>query len=137
MDCASGETAARRAIIDKEAKSALLEDLANFPFPDVCDEWKAIDVGDAFRSPLRSDVPVLFISGTLDARTPVSNAEEYLTGFTNGTHMIIEGAVHSDPLFLSSPKIKDGMMEFLRGQPVTVMKISIGPMKFAPLTPSK
>jgi len=25
------------------------------------------------------------------------------------------------------------MMEFLRGQPVTVTKISAGPMKFAPL----
>ena len=133
MDCASGETVARRALIEKQAKVSLLEDLANFPFPDVCQEWKAPDLGDAFRSPLRSDVPVLFISGTLDARTPVSNAEEYLTGFTNATHMIVEGAVHSDPLFLSSPKIKEGMMEFLRGQPVTVTKISIGPMKFAPL----
>ena len=133
MDCASGETAVRRALIEKEARTALLGDFANFPFPDVCKEWKAPDLGDSFRSPLKSDVPVLFISGTLDARTPVSNAEEYLTGFANGTHMIIEGAVHSDPLFLSSPKIKDGMMEFLRGQPVTVTKISIGPMKFAPL----
>ncbi len=133
MDCASGETAARRALIDKEAKTALLADFANFPFPDVCQEWKAPDLGDTFRSSLRSDVPVLFISGTLDARTPVSNAEEYLTGFANGTHMIIEGAVHSDPLFLSSPKIKDGMMEFLRGEPVKETKISIGPMKFAPL----
>ena len=133
MDCASGETAARRAVIDKEAKATLLEDLANFPFPDVCQEWKAPDLGDAFRAPLRSDVPVLFISGTLDARTPVSNAEEYRTGFTNSTHIIIDGAVHSDPLFLSSPKIKDGMMEFLRGDAVTVTKISAGPMKFAPL----
>ena len=115
----------------------MLEDLFNFPFPDLCDEWKAPDLGDAFRSPLKSDVPVLFISGTLDARTPVSNAEEYLTGFKNGTHMIIDGAVHSDPLFLSSPKIKDGMMEFLRGQPVTMTKISIGPMKFAPLMAGK
>ena len=97
MDCASGETPARRVLIDKEAKTALLADFANFPFPDVCQEWKAPDLGDTFRSPLRSEVPVLFISGTLDARTPVSNAEEYLTGFTNGTHMIIEGAVHSDP----------------------------------------
>ena len=60
----------------------------------------------------------------------MSNAEEYRTGFTNSTHMIIEGAVHSDPLFLSSPKIKDGMMEFLRGQPVTVTKITAAPMKF-------
>lgn len=132
-DCASGQTAARRERIQREAKGMLLEDLFNFPFPDICDEWKAPDLGDAFRSPLRSDVPVLFISGTLDARTPVSNADEYLTGFTNGTHMIVDGAVHSDPLFLSSAKIKDGMMEFLRGQPVTVTKIAIGPIKFAPL----
>ena len=132
-DCASGQTAARRERIQTEAKGTLLEDLFNFPFPDICQEWKAPDLGDAFRSPLRSDVPVLFISGTLDARTPVNNAEEYLTGFKNGTHMIIEGAVHSDPLFLSSPKIKDGMMEFLRGQAVTVTKIQAPPMKFAPL----
>jgi pimeloyl-ACP methyl ester carboxylesterase len=130
MDCASGQTAARRERIEREAKGTLLEDIFNFPFPSVCEEWKAPDLGDEFRSPLRSDVPVLFISGTLDARTPVSNAEEYRTGFTNSTHMIIEGAVHSDPLFLSSPKIKEGMMEFLRGQPVTTTKIAAPPMKF-------
>ena len=130
MDCASGQTAARRALIEKEAKITLLEDIANFPYPAVCEAWQAPDLGDAFRAPLQSDIPVLFISGTLDARTPVSNAEEYRKGFTNSTHMIIEGAVHSDPLFLSSPKIKDGMMEFLRGQPVRETKISIGPMKF-------
>lgn len=130
MDCASGQTAARRERIEREAKGTLLEDIFNFPFPDICDEWKAPDLSDAFRAPLRSDVPVLFISGTLDARTPVSNAEEYRAGFSNSTHMIIEGAVHSDPLFLSSPKIKEGMMEFLRGQPVTVTKITAPPMKF-------
>ncbi len=135
MDCASGQTAARRERIAKEAKDTLLGDISNFPFPEVCEEWKAPDLGDAFRAPLRSDVPVLFISGTLDARTPVSNAEEYRTGFPNSTHMIIDGAVHSDPLFLSSPKIKEGMMEFLRGQPVTVTKISGEPMKFVPLSP--
>ena len=133
MDCASGWTNARRARIEREAKGTLLADMSNLPFPDVCQEWKAPDLGDVFRAPLRSDVPVLFISGTLDARTPVSNAEEYRTGFPNSTHMIIDGAVHSDPLFLSSPKIKEGMMEFLLGQPVTTTKISLPPMKFAPL----
>ncbi len=130
MDCASGQTAARREQITREAKGTLLEDFSNFPFPDVCEEWKAPDLGDAFRSPLRSDIPVLFISGTLDARTPVSNAEEYRKGFSNSTHIIIEDAVHSDPLFLSSPMIKKGMMEFLRGQPVTNTKITAAPMKF-------
>lgn len=130
MDCASGQTAARRERIATEAKGTLLEDVFNFPFPDICTEWNAPDLGDDFRAPLRSDVPVLFISGTLDARTPVSNAEEYRKGFSNSTHIIIEGAVHSDPLFLSSPKIKEGMMEFLRGQPVTNTQIQAAPMKF-------
>ena len=130
MDCASGQTTARRQRIAREAKDTLLGDLFNFPFPDVCEAWKAPDLGDTFRAPLRSDVPVLFISGTLDARTPISNAEEYRVGFPNSTHIIIEGAVHSDPLFLSSPKIKEGMMEFLRGQPVTATKITGAPLKF-------
>lgn len=133
MDCASGQTAARREQIAREAKGTLLEDLFNFPFPGVCEEWNAPDLGDEFRSPLKSNVPVLFISGTLDARTPVSNAEEYRKGFTNSTHLIIDGAVHSDPLFLSSPQIKDGMMEFLRGQTVTVTGTAAPPIKFAPL----
>ncbi|MCA1576309.1 MAG: alpha/beta hydrolase [Acidobacteria bacterium] len=133
MDCASGQTAARRERIAREARATLLEDISNFPFPDICEEWKAPDLGDQFRSPVTSNIPVLFISGTLDARTPVSNAEEYRTGFANSTHMIIEGAVHSDPLFLASPKIKDGMLEFFNGKPVTTTRI-VGPtMKFAPL----
>ena len=133
MDCASGQTAARREQIQREAKGTLLEDLFNFPFPEICEEWKAPDLGDVFRSPVVSDVPVLFISGTLDARTPISNAEEYRKGFRNSSHIIIEGAVHSDPLFLSSPKIKESMMEFLRDQPVTTTRITLPLMKFAPL----
>jgi pimeloyl-ACP methyl ester carboxylesterase len=137
MDCASGQTAARRERIAREAEGTLLEDVFNFPFPGVCEEWQAPDLGDDFRSLVRANVPVLFISGTLDARTPVSNAEEYRAGFPNSTHIIIDGAVHSDPLFLSSPKIKEGMLEFLKGQPVTVTKISAPPMKFAPLVRQK
>jgi len=136
MDCASGLTAKRREQIQREAKGTLLEDLFNFPFPDVCQEWKALDLGDVFRSPVRADVPVLFISGTLDARTPVSNAEEYRAGFSQSTHIIIENAVHSDPLFLSSPKIKEGMLEFLKGIPVSTTRITAPPIKFAPLKPA-
>ncbi len=135
MDCASGATDARRERINREAKETLLEDLSNFPFPDVCKQWNAPDLGDSFRVPVQSNVPVLFISGTLDARTPVSNAEEYRKGFANSIHLIIEGAVHSDPLFLSSPKIKDVMLEFMSGEKVTTMKITLPPMKFMPLKP--
>jgi pimeloyl-ACP methyl ester carboxylesterase len=118
MDCYSGATAARRERIAREAKTALLDNLADQSFPDVCDAWGNPDLGDAFRSPVHSDVPALFISGTLDGRTPISNAEEYAAGFPNARHLILDGAVHSDPLFLSSPQIGETMAAFLRDQPL-------------------
>ena len=110
-----------------------MEDLANGEMPDVCDAWGNPDLGPIFRSPLKSEVPALFISGTLDARTPVSNAEECRSGFRNGQHLIIEGAWHSDPLFLSSPQIKEVMLEFLSGKPLSTTRIALPPLKFHPL----
>jgi pimeloyl-ACP methyl ester carboxylesterase len=134
MDCASGQSAARRERIRREAPLTLLGSAMNDPFPDVCDAWNAPDLGDEFRSPVKSTVPVLFISGTLDARTPVANAEEYRTGFSNSHHLILEGAVHSDPLFLSSPRIKDVMLEFMMGRSPSTERITVSPIAFTPLT---
>ncbi len=133
MDCFSGASRERLRRIEREAKGTLLEKLADFVFLDVCDAWGSPDLGHSFRAPVKSSVPVLFISGTLDGRTPVSNAEEARRGFRNSQHLIIEGAWHSDPLFLSSPKIKDAMLEFMRGAQVTTTKITLPPPRFAPL----
>jgi len=133
MDCASGITATRRERIGREAKETLLADLTDVVIPAACDAWGNPDLGDDFRAPVNSNVPTLFISGTLDARTPVSNAEEYRAGFTNSAHLIIEGAVHSDPLFLSSPRIKDVMLEFMRGVPLSTQRIELPPFKFTTL----
>jgi pimeloyl-ACP methyl ester carboxylesterase len=133
MDCASGLTNERRKQIVREAETTLLGDVMDFPFPDVCDAWGNPDTGAAFRAPAKSNVPALFISGTLDVRTPPSNAEEVGRGFPKSTHLIIDGAVHSDPLFLSSPQIKDVMLEFMKGQRISTTKITLKPLQFVPL----
>lgn len=133
MDCSSGASVQRRQRIQREAKQTLLENVADLVYPDVCDAWGSPDLRKTFRSPVKSKIPVLFISGTLDGRTPVSNAEEIRRGFPNSTHLVIEGALHSDPLFVSSPKIKDVMLEFMRGVPVTTTRIALPSLKFAPL----
>jgi pimeloyl-ACP methyl ester carboxylesterase len=132
-DCASGASVERRRRIQREAKDALLGNAADIVFPDVCDAWYSPDLGKSFRSPVRSNLPVLFISGTLDGRTPVSSAEEVRKSFRNSHHLIIEGAWHSDPLFLSSPKILDVMLEFMRGVPLSKTRITLPPPRFAPL----
>ncbi len=133
MDCASGATAARLERIAWEAEETLLADAINYPFPGICTAWKVPDLGDAFRANVRTDVPALFISGTLDGRTPPSNAEELLPGFSNAAHLVIEGAGHSDPLFLSSPEIAETMLAFLRGEPIEDRTIVLPPVRLKPL----
>jgi pimeloyl-ACP methyl ester carboxylesterase len=134
MDCSSGISPSRYLREQRENGDLLFSDI-NFPFMDVCKAWGSPDLGKTFRSPIKSPVPVLFISGTLDAKTPISNAEEIMGGFPNGTHLIIDGAVHSDPLFLSSPKIKDVMLEFMRGARISTTKIKLPPLKFIMRSP--
>ena len=131
MDCSSGVSADRQRQIEREAKTCLLEDVIDLPHPYVCDAWGSPDLGDGFRREPRSKIPALFISGTFDVRTPVGNAEEVRRGFPNSEHLIIEGAVHSDPLFLSSPQIKEVMLEFMKGQKISTTRIVLPPLKFA------
>ena len=62
---------------------------------------------------------------------------EVRKGFQNSEHLIIDGAVHSDPLFLSSPKIKDVMLEFMKGQKISTTQITLEPLKFMPIVQPK
>ncbi len=130
MDCASGATAVRRETIRRQAETALLGNAPNYSLTAKCAAWPANDLGDTFRSPVRSDVPVLFISGTLDGKTPPSNAAEVMEGFPNGRHLIIEGGSHDDDLFLSSPRIADTMIEFLKGGEPDLNPIVLPPIRF-------
>lgn len=97
VDCASGATAERRDQIENESAGTLLGDAINGIGPEIGDAIDSPDLGDEFRGPLESDVPMLLISGDLDARTPISNAEEVLRGLVNGQHIIVEGASQHVP----------------------------------------
>ena len=127
MDAASGVSDARRARIAGEREETLLGDAINFPFPEVAEGLGVPDAGSAFRQDPETDVPALFISGTLDGRTPVHNADEVRAGFSNSTHLVIDGAGHSDPLFLSSPRIAEMMLAFLKGESLEDEIITLPP----------
>jgi pimeloyl-ACP methyl ester carboxylesterase len=125
MDGASGVSPERYARIQREAPQTLLGDLINFPFPDIAAAWECPDLGPAFRAPFASEVPALFLSGTLDARTPISNAEEVRRGFPHSQHIIVEGATHSTVEIVQAPGVTSAMLDFLRGKPVTVTQSTI------------
>lgn len=128
MDCASGLSPQRAAAIREEAPATLLGD-RSAGLAATCSLWPVEDLGDAYRSPLASDVPVLFISGSLDVKTPPENAEEILAGFSNGRHLVVAGGSHDDDLFLASPAILDSMVEFLRGgEPAE--RVELPPLRF-------
>jgi pimeloyl-ACP methyl ester carboxylesterase len=130
MDCASGASAERLALIEEQARTAILGDAGNIGLKSDCAGWTYDDLGDEFRSPVYADLPVLFISGTLDIRTPPSNAEEMREGLRNSHHLIIEGGSHDDDLFLASPLILETMVAFLNGERDLPERVTLKPLKF-------
>jgi pimeloyl-ACP methyl ester carboxylesterase len=130
MDCASGASPERLKRIERETPGCLLGNAINFPFPEIGAAWDAPDLGEEFRGPLRSDVPALLISGTLDGRTPPSNAEEVLKGLPNGLHVVVEGAGHHDDLFVGPVELRQRMVAFAAGQPISTEPIRLPPPKF-------
>lgn len=133
MDCASGISAARKQRIAEEAKVTLLGDAINMPFPEICAGVNVPDAGDAFRGPVVTDAPALLISGTLDGRTRPRQAEELRLTMPNAQHLVIENAGHSDPLFLSTPKILEAMKAFLRGEPLRERILTAPAPQFLPV----
>ena len=132
MDCSSGVSPSRMKTIKKEEPGSLVGGIIDFPFPGVCAPWRATDLGPAFRSPIRASIPVLFISGALDGRTPASNVEEIRKGFPNSHHLIVENAGHVDTTMFT-PKTKELMVEFLKGKSLSIDKVPADPLAFAPL----
>ena len=127
MDAASGASPERQAQVAREARETLLGDAITFPGPVQATALGVPDLGPAFRQPVVSDVPTLFISGTLDGRTPVANAERARAGFATSAALVIEGAGHSDPLFLGSPLVLDRMLAFFGGHEVADETLHLAP----------
>lgn len=132
MDCASGASAKRKNKIRRQESRTLLGTLIDFPFPDICDAIGVPDLGPEFHKPVHSDVPVLFISGSIDYRTPFNNAKQIKKGFPNGRHLLISGAGH-DELLTSSPEILEVMLQFLKDQSLSTTKIVLPPIQFFPV----
>jgi pimeloyl-ACP methyl ester carboxylesterase len=127
MDCASGATASRRHRIEREAHDPanLLSDAIFAPFyPAICRAAAAPDLGDPFRGPLETPVPTLFVSGTLDVRTPPENVGALIDGFPNGIHVVVHNAGHP-ARELMAREYRDLLQAFLRGEPVESCEIRL------------
>ena len=129
-DASSGVTAARGEVILAQAQYAWLMDAPNFPFPEINRVWKMDDLGDAFRAPVQSDVPTLFVAGTLDGITPVAQAREIMKGYRNGCLLTVENGGHTSQL--RAPGVAMAIAGFCAGRTPAPLA-SLPPVRFMPL----
>ncbi len=128
MDASSGTSKSRAARIQEEAKTALLGEMVNFPFPGVDDAIGNPDLGEKYRSPIKTNVPTLFFSGTFDNNTPPFQADEVRGTFRNSTHIVVENAGHES--IVVDTRVQQAMVDYLRGSDVSKTKIALPPLKF-------
>jgi hypothetical protein len=76
MDVASGITDVRLQKVREQTENGLLGDLLNFPMPHLNDVINGLDLGDKFRQPKLSSIPVLLLTGTLDGRTYIEGQKQ-------------------------------------------------------------
>jgi pimeloyl-ACP methyl ester carboxylesterase len=130
MDCASFVSVERLKRVRDQEPHTLLGMTLDFPLPDWCDAWGVGPLPDAFRSPVKSDAPVLFIAGDLDGQTPPANAEAARSGFRNGRLFVVHDAGHDSSLFLSSPELFDAITSFMAGGVTTDRRFIAPPLRF-------
>ncbi len=60
----------------------------------ICAYWPAGQVQPEFKEPVRSDTPVLLLSGEIDPVTPPANAEQAAKTLTHSLHVVAPGQGH-------------------------------------------
>lgn len=130
MDVASGISTERLALVEQQARMALLGDYLNFPMPQLRSAFPQLDLGGAFRSAPQSRVPTLLFTGTLDGRTYPDSHKEAVAGLKNLQAITVVNAGHN--LFMSSPEVTAAIQRFMRGEPAKSQVITIPLPDFLP-----
>ena len=127
MDVASGSGEARRAMITKQAETALMGRHMNFSMHlETVDP--SLDLGETFRTAPVSSVPTLVLSGTLDGRTYPESGQEATAGLSNRQTVIVTNAGHN--LFMLSPDVTQVIQGFMRGEQVNSRELTVGLPEF-------
>lgn len=128
MDLASGISANRLAQVRREARTAVLGDSLNFPMPQLLGAVPDVDLGPAFRAPLRLDHPALLVAGSLDGRTPLEEQAEVAAQFTRKSQILVENAGHN--VWEAHPDVQARLVEFFSGAQAAAITLSLPPPTF-------
>ena len=107
----------------------------NFPSFIIPGISEGTDLGDEFRSAIHTGVPTLFFSGELDNNTQPFQADEVRKTFKESTHIVIPNAGHES--MLTDERCQQTMVDFLKGNDVSAVKIGLPPLKFVAIPEEK
>ena len=127
--CASAASEERESRIARERKMAALGDATDFAEESVCRAWGVPPLPAPFREPVRSNLQVLLVSGTLDGDAPESNALEVMRGFPHAEHLRVEGAAHS-LLGVEAAPAREAILRFLERGGLRTARIALPPLSF-------
>jgi pimeloyl-ACP methyl ester carboxylesterase len=131
VDCADGASPARQAAVRAEEPGSIFGAMTN-PLTGGCERLLGVAaLPDSERHPLRTRVPSLFVSGTLDSNTPPFQAERARWGFFDSAHVIVADAGHESTLTV--PEVQAAVAAFLRGEAVESRTVKGTPLVFAPV----
>jgi pimeloyl-ACP methyl ester carboxylesterase len=122
-DCSSGSSRERSSEAARQAAVSRFSSAMNFGDATLCRAIGATDLGDAFRAPITSPVPTLFVSGALDSQTPPYQADRVRWGFASSAHVVVENAGHESTLDV--PAVLSTIAQFMRGEPVRSQYVGI------------
>jgi pimeloyl-ACP methyl ester carboxylesterase len=116
IDTSLGVTPMRGHLLRTDPAASLLGQWNFDSYLSTADVWPSPDVGDDFRTPVLSDVPVVFVHGDWDTSTPVENLLEVAPYFPKGRTILVEHGEHGAlPAVLQQrPAVRAALLEFLK-----------------------
>ncbi|MDG2102722.1 MAG: alpha/beta fold hydrolase [Pirellulaceae bacterium] len=102
--------------------------------------WPSPDVGDEFRTPKKCDIPVVFVNGDWDIKTPIENMYEIADYFPNSHQVIVHQAGHgtiTSRMQKQHPDFIAQLVEFLETGKMDLLPAEIQVEKFRRFTPPK
>ncbi|MBL4837484.1 MAG: alpha/beta fold hydrolase [Kordiimonadaceae bacterium] len=146
IDCASGISADRleRLTKDTENPDNIMMGALSYvglqernPGP-LCHIWAVDDLGDEFRAPFKTDVPLLIVNGTFDGITPAGNARRLHAMMPNSRMVMVENSGHyATEIYHFDEEFHQLSAEFLRtGQFPAGLKetVTLPPIKYDTLS---
>ena len=97
--CAEDIPFTSRDQFDAFTAGTFLGDYLLQQYAGACDVWSRGDVASDYHDPVRSDVPVLLLSGWLDPVTPPRWGEEQAQSLSNSVHITVRYAGHGSSRF--------------------------------------